>query len=99
MRTAPGPSSIAAGLSDNDRILTVATAIDATLLDLCMQHLERFDTKTLEETIALNPSLRDVNHIAAGQRIRLPLYLKPGFVSQAETADRPETLEAHKERP
>jgi general secretion pathway protein A len=99
LRNAPEPSSIAAGLSDNDRILTVAIENDATLLDLCMQHLERFDTRTLEETLALNPSLRDVNHITAGQRIRLPLYLKPGFVGQAETADRPGTLEAHKERP
>ena len=99
VRDAPGPSSVAAGLSDNDRILTVAIEKDAALLDICMQHLERFDTRTLEETLALNPSLTDVNHIAAGQRIRLPLYLRRGFVSQADASDTPGTLEAHKERP
>jgi general secretion pathway protein A len=99
VRDAPGPSSLAAGLSDNDRILTIAIEKDATLLDLCMQHLERFDTKTLEETLALNPSLTDVNHIAAGQRIRLPLYLRRGFVSQSDASETPGRQEAHKERP
>jgi general secretion pathway protein A len=99
VRDAPGPASVAAGLSDNDRILTVAIEKDAALLDICMQHLERFDTRTLEETLALNPSLTDVNHIAAGQRIRLPLYLRRGFVSQADAAGTPGTQEAHKERP
>jgi general secretion pathway protein A len=99
MDNAPEPPSVAAGLSDNDRILTVAVERDANLLDICMQHLERFDTKTLEETLALNPSLTDVNHITAGQRIRLPLYLKPGFVSQSDAGGMPGTLEAHKERP
>jgi general secretion pathway protein A len=99
IRNAPESFSVAAGLSDNDRILTVAIERDATLLDVCMQHLERFDTKTLEETLALNPSLIDVNHLTAGQRIRLPLYLKRGFLSLSETADMPGALESHKERP
>ena len=99
MRSAPEPTSVAAGLSDNDRILTVAIEGETTLLDLCMRHLGRFDTTTLEETLALNPALSDVNHIAAGQRIRLPLYLRRGFVSQAEDVNGPATLEAQKERP
>jgi general secretion pathway protein A len=99
MRNESGPSSIVAGLSDNDRILTVAIEKETNLLDLCMQHLERFDTTTLEETLALNPSLSDVNHIAAGQRVRLPLYLRRGFVGQPEAADRPATLNAQKVRP
>jgi len=99
MGNAPEPPSVAAGLSDNDRILTVAIQRDSALLDICMQHLERFDTRTLEETLALNPSLGNVNHIAAGQRIRLPLYLRRGYVSQADSAGTPGTLEARKERP
>jgi type II secretory pathway predicted ATPase ExeA len=99
MPAAPLPTSVAVGLSDNHRILTVAIEKDTALLDICMQHLDRFDTRTLEETLALNPSLSDVNHIAAGQRIRLPLYLRRGFVSQADTAYTSGTLEAHKQRP
>ena len=53
----------------------------------------------LEQTLALNPSISDVNHIAAGQRIRLPLFLRRGFVSQSETLGTPAILEARKERP
>lgn len=98
-RYAPEVSSVVAGLSDNDRILTVAVEKDSALMDLCMQHLGRFDTDMLEQTLTLNPALTDVSHIAAGQRIRLPLYLRRGFVSQANTADRLTTAEAHKERP
>ena len=98
-RNAAEPSSVAAGLSDNDRILTIAIEQDSTLMDLCMQHLGRFDTDMLEQTLALNPTLSDVNRIAAGQRIRLPLYLRRGFVNQAEVLETPATLEARKERP
>jgi type II secretory pathway predicted ATPase ExeA len=98
-RDAPEPSSIVAGLSDNDRILTVAIEKDSALMDICMQHLGRFDTDMLEQTLALNPTLRDVNHLAAGQRIRLPRYLRRGFVSQSEALEMPATTEAHKERP
>jgi hypothetical protein len=64
-----------------------------------MRHLGRFDTDMLEQTLALNPTLSDVNHVAAGQRIRLPLYLRRGYVSQANTVDGPGTVEARKERP
>ena len=88
-----------AGLSDNDRILTIAIEKDSTLMELCMQHLGRFDTDMLEQTLALNPSLSDVNHIAAGQRIRLPLFLRRGFVSQSEPLGTPAILEARKEKP
>jgi phage tail protein X len=90
---------VVAGLSDDDRILTIAIEKDSTLMDLCMQHLGRFDTDMLEQTLALNPSLSDVNHIAAGQRVRLPLYLRRGFVSQSQALETAATAEAHKERP
>jgi general secretion pathway protein A len=99
VRDAAEPSSVVAGLSDNDRILTVAIEKDSTLMDLCMQHLGHFDTEMLEQALTLNPTLIDVNHIAAGQRIRLPLYLRRGFVSQSEALETPVKLEAHKERP
>jgi hypothetical protein len=99
VRDAAEASSVVAGLSDNDRILTVAIEKDSTLMDLCMQHLGHFDTDMLEQTLALNPMLSDVNHIPAGRRIRLPLYLRRGFVSQSEALEMPATLEAHKERP
>ncbi len=98
-RSGPEVSSLVAGLSDNDRILTIAIEKDSTLMELCVQHLGRFDTDMLEQTLALNPSLSDVNHIAAGQRIRLPLFLRRGFVSQSETLGTPAILEARKERP
>jgi len=98
-RDAEEPSSVVAGLSDNDRILTVAIEKDSTLMDVCMRHLGRFDTDMLEQTLALNPALRDVNHVSAGQRIRLPRYLRRGFVDQSEALETPATLEAHKERP
>jgi general secretion pathway protein A len=74
--------SIAAGLSDNDRILTVAVQKEVTLLELSLRHLGKFDDTTLEKTLELNPTLRDPNHIEPGQRIRLPLYLRDDFRSQ-----------------
>lgn len=95
----PSDSSIPAGLSDNDRILTVAVEKEVTLLDLSFRHLGRFDETTLEKTLALNPSLTDVNHIEAGQRIRLPLYLRVGFVDGPGALGGAETIDAQKERP
>ncbi len=101
VRDAAAVSSVVAGLSADDRILTIAIEKDSTLMDLCMQHLGRFDTDMLEQTLALNPALTisEVNHIAAGQRIRLPLYLRRGYVNQSEALTTPAMLEARKERP
>lgn len=92
-------SSVAAGLSDNDRILTVAIQNEVTLLELSLRHLGRFDDTTLEKTLELNPTLRDLNHIEPGQRIRLPLYLRDDFQPKAPSVPTAALIPTREERP
>jgi type II secretory pathway predicted ATPase ExeA len=91
--------SIAAGLSDNDRILTVAIQKPITLLDLSLRHLGRFDATILGEILELNPSLTDVNRIQPGQRVRLPLYLRDDFRLTHREAAKAEPIQTSQERP
>jgi general secretion pathway protein A len=91
--------SLAAGLSDNDRILTVAIQKEVTLLELSVQHLGKFDDTTLEKTLELNPTLRDLNHIEPGQRIRLPLYLRDDFRPQTPGVPTAGLLPTREDRP
>jgi type II secretory pathway predicted ATPase ExeA len=91
--------SISAGLSDNDRILTVAIQKEVTLLELSLRHLGKFDDTTLEKTLELNPTLRDLNHIEPGQRIRLPLYLRDDFRPKSPSVPTAGLVPAREERP
>lgn len=92
-------SSIAAGFSDNDRILTVAIQKEVTLLDLSLSYLGKFDDSMLEKTLELNPTLKDLNHIEPGQRIRLPLYLRDDFRPQPRATPTAGLFSTAQERP
>jgi len=91
--------SVPAGLSDDDRILTVAIQKEVTLLELSLRHLGKFDDTTLEKTLELNPTLRDLNHIEPGQRIRLPLYLRDDFRPQTPGVPTAGLLPTREDRP
>jgi general secretion pathway protein A len=43
-----------------------------TLEQISVSHIGRFDKKLLQEIRALNPQIKDINHLEAGQRIVLP---------------------------
>ena len=50
----------------------VAVGPDQTLRDICIQHLGNFDLQRLHQIEALNPGMSDLDHLEAGQRLRLP---------------------------
>lgn len=43
-----------------------------TISDLCVAMLGRYDANVLQEIRTLNPGLKDLDHLEAGQKIRLP---------------------------
>jgi hypothetical protein len=55
------------------QVITVAAMPGQTLRDISLVYIGRFDAELLQEIRALNPELKDVNHPAAGQLVRLPL--------------------------
>ena len=67
------PPAIAAS---NGGVLSVPVERGATLRHLSLLYLDRFDAKTLNEICVLNPGITDPNHLEAGQRLRLPVYLR-----------------------
>ena len=62
------------GVTPDARTLTVVTGDGATLRQLSLLYLDKFDPATLAEIRSLNPTITDPNHIDAGQRVTLPLY-------------------------
>jgi hypothetical protein len=73
------PASITAGLAHNDEILTIVVEREVTLRELSIQYIGRFDEIVREEVVTLNPDGHIAGKIEAGQRLRLPLYLRRGF--------------------
>jgi type II secretory pathway predicted ATPase ExeA len=73
------PASITAGLAHNDEILTIVVEREVTLRELAVQYIGRFDEIVREEVVTLNPDVHIAGEITAGQRVRLPLYLRKGF--------------------
>jgi hypothetical protein len=75
----PNKSSESLGVGQaapDRRVVGVTVEKGATLRHLSLLYLDRFDRPTLSAILLLNPSIADPNYIEAGQRIRLPWYLR-----------------------
>ncbi len=59
--------------SGSEQIITVAVKPDQTLRDLSILYAGRYDNDMLKQILALNPELKDPDHLEPGQLIRLPL--------------------------
>jgi len=79
--------------------MTVVVEYEATLRHLCLQYLGRFDEATILEIFSLNPQLTDPSHIEAGQRLRLPLYLRRQAPSEGESASKVAPGNSQRETP
>ncbi len=55
------------------QIITVAAMAGQTIEDISRTYAGRFDAQLLQQIRALNPEMKDPNHLSAGQLIRLPL--------------------------
>jgi general secretion pathway protein A len=55
------------------QIITVAATPGQTIQDISLSYVGRFDAQLLQQIRALNPEMKDPNHLTAGQLIRLPL--------------------------
>jgi general secretion pathway protein A len=69
------PSTYAADPQDTGagQILTVVTRPGQTLEEICLLYVGHFDVQLWDWIRALNPDLTEVDHLEAGQLIRLPL--------------------------
>ncbi len=57
-------------------VVGVTVEKNVTLRHLCLLYLNRFDQRTIAAIQYLNSEIADPNRLQAGQRIRLPLYLR-----------------------
>jgi len=87
-------TSIPAGFSQNDEILTVVVEQKATVRQLSLQYVGRFDEIVMAEIRTLNPELRDADHIEIGARLRLPLYLRKEIKATGQGAIHSASLES-----
>jgi hypothetical protein len=72
--------------TDSGQVLTIAARPQQTLQEISVLYLGHFDRQLFEEICALNPELKDPDHIQAGQLIRLPL--RPHAMTKAiDTSD------------
>jgi hypothetical protein len=55
------------------QIITVAAMPGQTIEELSLSYAGRFDEGLLQQIEALNPEMKDPDHLSAGQLIRLPL--------------------------
>ena len=83
----------------NRPTLAVVVGKEATLRHLSLEYLGRFDEETLVEIFSLNPQITDPSQIEAGQRLRLPLYLRREATGEQETAARIAPVSSQGERP
>jgi len=58
---------------DDGQLLTVAAGPQQTLKDLSLRYTGHFDSELAIKIRALNPGLKDPDHLEAGQLIRIPL--------------------------
>jgi general secretion pathway protein A len=81
--------------TDSGQVLTIAARPQQTLEEISILYLGHFDRHLFEEICALNPELRDPDHIQGGQLIRLPLrphaLTKVIDTSEAGTTTKKET--------
>jgi nucleoid-associated protein YgaU len=59
--------------SATGQVITVAVKPNQTLLDISVLYAGRYDTDMLKQILALNPELKNPDHLEPGQLIRLPL--------------------------
>ncbi|HTC61247.1 MAG TPA: AAA family ATPase [Candidatus Saccharimonadales bacterium] len=72
--------------TNNGEILTVAAGADQSIKDLTLRYVGHFDNDLSKQILALNPGLKDPDHLQAGQLIRIPL--PPGAMKKAnDTGD------------
>ena len=95
----PTRTSVIAGLSQNDEILTVVAEKEVTVRQLALQYVGRFDEVVLSEIYTLNPGLSDAAHIEIGQRLRLPLYLQRAFKASKYDPVRSASVQAQRDTP
>jgi type II secretory pathway predicted ATPase ExeA len=69
------PGTYAAEPEDtgSGQVLTVVAKPEQTLEEIGLLYTGHFDPQLVREICALNPELKDLNHLEAGQLIRLPL--------------------------
>ena len=76
------------------QMLTVVARPEQTLKEISLLYAGHFDSLLFKDICAINPELKDPNHIEAGQLIRIPLpprTLRKGF----DTADITSASEGH----
>jgi type II secretory pathway predicted ATPase ExeA len=93
---APEKAGVAAA---NGRTLTIVVEKDATLRYLCLEYLGRADEPALLEMLSLNPQINDARNIRAGQRLRLPLYLRQEPMAVSDSALKLASGSSQGERP
>jgi hypothetical protein len=59
--------------TNTGEILTVAAGADQSIKDLAVRYAGHFDNNLSKQILALNPDLKDPDHLQAGQLIRIPL--------------------------
>ena len=69
----PTDSRQSDGLQGSSNVFTYVVQPNDTLRDLCLSLVGRYDGTVQKQIRKLNPSLKDLAHLKAGQEIRLPL--------------------------
>ena len=81
--------------TNNGEILTVAAGPNQSIRDLTLRYVGHFDNDLSRQILALNPDLKDPDHLQAGQLIRIPLpsgaLKKVNDTGEASPSGNPET--------
>lgn len=81
--------------TNSGEILTVAAGPDQSIRDLTLRYVGHFDNDLSKKILALNPDLKDPDHLQAGQLIRIPLpsgaLKKVNDTGDASSTGNPET--------
>ena len=72
------------GRQDPSNVFTYVVQPNDTLRALCLSLVGRYDEKVQKEIRELNPNLKDLSNLKAGQEIRLPLALQEQVKTDAK---------------
>ena len=81
--------------TESGQVITVMAGPHQTLKDLTLRYVGHFDSDLSKTIRSLNPDLKDLDHLEAGQLIRIPL--RPGAMrkvndtAEASAPSKPET--------